>query len=345
MTNGRFWSSRDVKTVFYRCMLWILLIFTLPLLLGWFVLARPVFPVDRAGVDADIDPQRLEQQVRLLCERMAPRNCGNPENLDRTATYIHDLFQTAHARDVAYQPFTPDTFNNPNNNEYRNVRAFFGPKTPKRLVVGAHYDTVSDSVGADDNTSAVVGLLELARMLGQHDDLTLEVELVAFCLEEPPYFDTPWMGSAVHARSLVEQGTEIELMMCLEMIGYYSDHAMTQQLPLPFLYCYYPHRGNFLAVIGRLSDREPCKVKKAMRGCGLPVYSLNAPTILPGIDLSDHRNYWAAGYPAVMITDTAFYRNTFYHTVDDTPDILDYERMALAVKCIYAAVLRIAGAR
>lgn len=226
---------------------------------------------------------------------------------------------------------------------YRNVIAEFGPETEERIVVGAHYDAYHAFPGADDNASGVAGLLELAGLLAK-TNLPLRVELVAYTLEEPPYFHTPHMGSGVHAESLKRQGVKVRAMISLEMIGYFSDALDSQSFPVSVLRALYPSQGNFISVVGGVGDAMLVRrIKGAMRaGASLPVYSINAPRFVPGIDFSDHLSYWNAGYPAVMITDTAFYRNHNYHTHNDTAEKLDYRRMAMVVEGVAAAVLALA---
>jgi len=168
----------------------------------------------------------------------------------------------------------------------------------------------------------------------------MRVELVAYSLEEPPHFRTESMGSAVHAASLEAKKARVRAMISLEMIGCFSDEKDSQAYPLGVLKLLYPSTGNFIAVVGRIGGGRLVRVvKTAMRAATrLPVESINAPGFIPGIDFSDHLSYWEHGYPAVMVTDTAFYRNPRYHTSDDTPDTLDYERMALVVDGVVAAV-------
>jgi Zn-dependent M28 family amino/carboxypeptidase len=226
---------------------------------------------------------------------------------------------------------------------YRNVIAQLGPDTAERIVVGAHYDTAGPLPGADDNASGVAGLIELAHLLGKQQ-LPMRVELVAFTLEEPPYFRTTGMGSSVHAESLRKQNIRVRAMLCLEMIGYFSDVANSQHFPAAILQALYPSKGNFISVVGRFGEGLLVRrVKSAMRKASpLPVHSINAPSFVPGVDFSDQLNYWAAGYDAVMITDTAFYRNPNYHTAYDTAEKLDYKRMGRVVEGVYAAVLELA---
>ena len=150
--------------------------------------------------------------------------------------------------------------------------------------------------GSDDNASAVAGLLELAVLLGS-TPLETRVDLVAFTLEEPPYFNTEHMGSAVHARSLRKQNFAVRIMISLEMIGYFSDAPNSQRFPLPLMDLLYPPKGNFIAVIGKIGQGDVVRrMKKGMRtGSALPVYPFNAPASMPGINLSDHINYWNQG--------------------------------------------------
>jgi hypothetical protein len=314
----------------------VLIVFTVVLVAVWFWITQPLFsnPTPLATVSAG--PARLEAHVRMLSTQLHPRDEGHPENLDRAAAYIRAELQRARGV-VSEQPYEV------NGKTYRNVIASFGPETAERIVVGAHYDTAGPLPGADDNASGVAGLLELAQLLSSQQ-LPMRVELVAFTLEEPPYFRTAHMGSAIHAASLRKQGVNVRVMISLEMIGYFSDQPESQKFPASFLGAFYPSRGNFIGVVGTLGEGLLVRrVKKAMRGASpLPVYSINAPSSVPGVDFSDQLNYWNAGYDAVMITDTAFFRNQNYHTAYDTPEKLDYKRMAMVIEGVYAAVLVLA---
>ncbi len=305
---------------------------------AWFAVTQPIMFRGAAGANRPpVDVARLEAHVRMLSETFAPRDERHPENLDRVAAYLRQEFERANAAVVSEQPFES------RGQTYRNVIASFGPRTNEMIVVGAHYDTAGALPGADDNASGVAGLIELAYLLGRTPPAA-RVELVAFALEEPPYFRSPSMGSAVHAASLKSQGFAVRAMLSLEMIGYFSDQPDSQQYPVSVLKAFYPTRGNFIAVVGKIDQgRVVRRVKQAMlEASPLPVYSINAPRSIPGVDFSDHLNYWDEGYAALMITDTAFYRNRHYHTSADTPDILDYRRMAMVVQGVYAAVLSLA---
>jgi Zn-dependent M28 family amino/carboxypeptidase len=288
-----------------------------------------------------VDPARLEQHVRKLSVDLYPRSFDHFAHLNQAARYIEDQFKAAGA-EVSVQDVTVQDAH------YKNVIARFGPRTGPLMVIGAHYDSAGTETapmitgdthtpGADDNASGVAGLIELAHLLGRQAP-TRSIELVAYTLEEPPHFRTEHMGSAWHARALRREGREVALMLSLEMIGYFSDAAGSQSYPLPGMTLLYPDRGNFIALVGRFGGfAQSRRAKAIMQGASdLPVASLNAPPAVPGVDFSDHRNYWRAGYPALMVTDTAFMRNPNYHRAGDTADKLDYVRAAKVVQSVYA---------
>jgi Zn-dependent M28 family amino/carboxypeptidase len=273
----------------------------------------------------------------MLSEQYTPRDYKHTDNLDDAAAYIRAEFENTNGR-VSEQTYEVDSL------IYRNVILKLGPETQERIIVGAHYDAAGELPGADDNASGVAGLIELAQHLDRLS-LPLMVELVAYTLEEPPFFRTDQMGSAIHANHLKEQGIRVRIMISLEMIGYFSDENNSQHFPLSILKLLYPTKGNWIAVVGDMGSRAAvCRVKASMRrASSLPVYSINAPpSLVPGIDWSDHLNYRRNNYPGIMITDTAFLRNLNYHTEHDTFDHLDYKRMAMVVKGAYLAVLDIA---
>ncbi len=313
-----------------------LLILFLIVSFAWFIVTQPIFFQEKIETDVVVDPIRLEKHVNVLSEKFIPRDYKHPNNLDSVAFYIEKEFsQTGGA--VSLQNFEIDSTN------YNNVILQLGPKTEERIVIGAHYDAYGEYPGADDNASGVAGLIELARLL-EGIDLPIMIELVAYSLEEPPFFRTDKMGSAVHAADLKNSNIPIKLMISLEMIGYFSDEEKSQQFPLSILSLFYPTKGNWIGVVGDFSSfSEVRSVKAPMSGASdLPVYSFNAPPrFIPGIDWSDHLNYWNNEYPAIMITNTAYLRNRSYHTINDTADRLDYNRMALVVKGVYVAILDI----
>jgi hypothetical protein len=163
-------------------------------------------------------------------------------------------------------------------------------------------------------------------------------------LEEPPFFRSNNMGSAVYAKSLSESGAEVKLMIALEMIGYFSDEQGSQDYPSPLLGLYYPSAGNFIAIVDQMWSVQAQRMKKSMaRATELPVCSINAPGFIPGIDFSDHINFWHNGYPAVMVTDTAFYRNHAYHTNDDRAERLNYKKMAQVAYGVFDYVCKLSN--
>jgi hypothetical protein len=277
------------------------------------------------------DGAALRRHVEHLCTQATPRSPQTPSGLDRAADYIRAAFSLTRSR-ISEQRYAVGRGSS------RNIIARFGPPAGPLVVIGAHYDVFGGHPGADDNASGIAGLLELARLLDSRA-LTNPVELVAFSTEEPPHFGGPEMGSAVHVRSLQGTGTVVRAMICLEMIGYFTPRQPYSNLAL---YLSYPWKGDFVALVGRWQDRGLVRHgKRSFRGAtDVPVVSFTGPVGL-GSDLSDHRNYWAAGYSAVMVTDTAFWRNPNYHTAGDVPATLDYERMAGVVDGVLATVIHL----
>lgn len=294
------------------------------------VVTQPEFFEIESQTSSLIDERVLREHVYSLAKVLPPRS-DDPDKLDRSAEYIRDVLLSY--GDAKYQEFDVGGIT------YRNVVLRLGPEAGVLFVVGAHYDAAGGLPGADDNASGVAGLLELGRVLSR-TALRGPVELVAYALEEPPYFGTRDMGSYRHAARLKAEGREPTLMLSLEMIGYFRDEPGSQTYPLPGLRYLYSNRGDFISVIGRL--REIAAVRKIKRlfraNTDLPIYSLTAPPLVPGMTFSDHLNYWSHGFNAVMITDTAFMRNPNYHTASDTPDTLDYSRMAKVVEGVYGVV-------
>jgi len=282
-----------------------------------------------------VDVGTLQAHVDVLTEGLG--GFRNPEHfqiLERAAEYIRAQLE-GFGYDVDDQEFQVEGVT------YRNLVAGFGPLDAPIVVFGAHYDVCGDQPGADDNASAVAGLLEVARLLQVHrPEISYRIELVAFSLEEPPFFRTENMGSAIHAQSLIERGADVQAMICLEMIGFFDDRPGSQTFPAPGLGLLYSTTGNGIVVVGDVKSRRLTgDVKGRMAGASsIPVYSINAPASVPGLDFSDHLNYWQKGWPAVMITDTAFYRNPNYHEPTDTAETLDYPRMAEVIKGVFVAV-------
>ena len=324
-----------VKGVF-RVLVVVFVILVVAVIGVWVGLRQPNTGAIAMPVSSRSDPDALRRHVTALSTELAPRSFRNRENLLKIADYIKREFEAAGA-DVRCREYFAESGGS-GETEQTNVVARFGGSSGPLVVVGAHYDTFGELPGADDNASGVAGLLELGRLLGAHEPQG-PVELVAYSTEEPPFFGSEQMGSALHALDLAEGNTQVTAMICLEMIGYFVPR---QPAEIPALKLVYPHHGFFAAVVGRWADRGLARVvKKCFRGASdLPVVSYSGPTSI-GADLSDHRNYWQHGYPAVMITDTAFMRNPNYHTGGDTADTLDYVRMAQVVDGVFNSVLHL----
>ncbi|HEX8561448.1 MAG TPA: M28 family peptidase [Flavobacterium sp.] len=278
---------------------------------------------------------RLYNDVEFLTELRPYRNYRNVDSLNKVCDYVRLEFAAA-GFDVQDQTWKIDGI------EYTNVIGTYNKGKQKRLIVGAHYDVCGDQPGADDNASAVAGLLETARLLGEsRPELDYQIDLVAFCLEEPPFFASHQMGSYVHAKSLHDQNADLIGMICFEMIGYFSDEPNSQSFPDPALAEIYPHTANFIIVVG-ISEFHDFneRVKSLMsEKSEVDVQSISFPSENGLAGLSDQRNYWKFGYPALMINDTSFIRNPNYHLKSDTIETLDFEKMTEVVTGAYHAIV------
>ncbi len=269
-------------------------------------------------------PEMMRVHVDSLCNDSVFRTWNNPKELTRAGNYIFNVLRS-------YSEKTTKQVFRDNRNEYFNVVSSYGPENAPRLIIGAHYDVCGNQAGADDNASGVSALLELGRILAKVEpELNIRIDLVGFTLEEPPFFRDFMMGSAVHARSLKKDSAEVLGMLSIEMIGYYSEERGSQDYPVSIMKLFYPTKANYISCVGKLGEGK--FVRKSRRGLKkqetVKVKSVLAPAKIPGIDFSDHLNYWAEGYKAAMITDTSFYRNVNYHLPSDLPETLNYEKMA-----------------
>ena len=278
--------------------------------------------------------KRLEQHVRTLAAM--DRHWTSP-GLERAAHYIESQLKM-----IGLKPH--NQIFRARERPFRNIIARLGPQSGPLVVVGAHYDTFGHLPGADDNASGVAGVLELARLLRAYESrLKVRVELAAWPLEEPPFFRTPSMGSYHHAAALMAKKVPVHSMISIEMIGYFSDAPNSQSFPIPMMQAMYPTVGRFITFVGRPQDAAVIGPMRAtFKALGLiPTETVIAPASIQGIDFSDHLNFWAMGYPAMMLTDTSFFRNHHYHTSKDTPDRLDYVRMSAVVSSLAEAILRL----
>jgi len=276
----------------------------------------------------------LYKVVTALAQEIGVRTHLDVDKLGRCADAIAGEFNSFGFK-TTRQPVPID------GNTYQNIIAErAGNASPEKiLIVGAHYDTVRTTPGADDNASGVAGLLALARTFAGVT-MSKTVRFVAFALEEPPFFRTRNMGSYHYARSLKKNREKVEGMICLEMIGFFSDREGSQQYPFPLLRRKFPTKGNYIAMVGNMRSKRFTKTtaESFIKAVDLPVVTLNAPPIVIGIDFSDHWSFGKFGYTALMVTDTAFYRNPHYHAATDLPETLDYNRMAKVVRGLTAAV-------
>jgi Zn-dependent M28 family amino/carboxypeptidase len=211
------------------------------------------------------------------------------------------------------------------------------------IVVGGHYDSVVSCPGANDNGTGVAATLALARALADSRP-SRTLRFVFFVNEEPPFFQTADMGSRVYARRCRQRGEDIRAMVCLETIGYYSDEKGSQHYPPP-LGLLYPSTGDFIAFVGNFGSRRLVRqvVGSFRRHARFPSEGGAVPGVIPGIGWSDHWAFWKEGYPALMVTDTAPFRYPHYHRATDTPDKIDYERMARVVSGLEAVVRDLTG--
>lgn len=296
-------------------------------------LVRSVSSIEPAFLPTD--PGALHSHVVALCG-CSPRHATAP-GLNQAAEYVRSRLART-GRPVEVQSFER------NGKTYRNFFVSFGPQDGERIIVGAHYDGRDDTPGADDNASAVAVLLELATHFTSVP-MGTRLDLAAYTLEEINPGLPALQGSMEHAQRLRQEGVHVKLMIALEMVGYFDDQPGRQKYPFPLMKWFYPGAGNFLAVVGSFRELPWVYrlVRKLRKATPLPFYGLAAPRWVPGIEHSDHQSFWNRGYPAVMVTDTAYLRNPHYHQSTDTPATLDFIRMAHATDALRACLTSIVG--
>ena len=295
-------------------------------------------PDSHENIVTPVTAPALERHVRKLAGEIGERHVFRPRSLADARDYIHHCWE-AEGYAVETQEY-----------EARDIPCanlsvtLPGTRLPGQVVLmGAHYDTVQDSPGADDNASGVAALLELSRRLAACR-LRRTIRLVAFVNEEWPFFYGGKMGSAVYARAARQRNENIRVMFSLEMLGCYIDEPRTQRYP-PFLGRGRPNRGDFIAFVANLRSRP--LLNKALAAfkasTDFPVEGTATFGWLPGVSWSDHLSFWRLGYAALMVTGTAFYRYRHYHSPEDTPEKLDYVRMAVAVEGLAEMLVRLAN--
>jgi len=281
----------------------------------------------------------LQRHVQALAGEIGVRSDETYPNVQRAAAYIERRL-----KDLGYAVLSQEY--TARNRSYRNIEATL-PGVPGHahevVILGAHYDTAEGAPGADDNASGVAGVLELARIFAEERQART-IRFVFFPNEEPPSFPTADMGSRQYATAARASNDQIVAMLSIESIGYYDMDTGSQRYPFP-LNLAYPNVGDFIGFVSNLKSRSLLhRAIGAFRAhATLPTQGAAAPAWVPGVWWSDHWSFWRVGYPAIMITDTAPYRNPFYHTPEDTPDKLDYDRMARVVHGLTHVVRALAG--
>lgn len=308
----------------------VLIVFTTFSNRGWRPASLYEYSVDDETM---ILAENLKEHVYKLSHVIGDRSVFQYESLNKARDYIFESL-----KGFGYKPKLQSY--NISEKEVSNIIAVKpGTSNPDEIIIiGAHYDTCFNP-GADDNASGVAGLLELAGML--YDLPTCRtIKFIAFTCEEPPFFRTEDMGSRVYARKARQEGENIKAVLIMEMIGYYLQEPGSQQYP-PFLGPFYPNRGNFIAVAGNFQSGRLVRdiVRNFKKTNNFPIESVIMFGFFGGIDFSDHWSFWKEGYPAAMITDTAFYRNPNYHKASDTYDTLDYNSMAEVIKGLKGVLL------
>ncbi len=298
------------------------------------MLTQPTGTAKRQGPRVSVEAATLERLVRAVA---VPRDYRDTATLDRIAALISQELQG-----LGLAP-TMQTFTAAGRT-YRNVHVLIGDPSVPRVVVGAHYDSCEPLPAADDNASGVAVVLELARLFAQHRPPSA-VELSFWPLEEPPFFRTESMGSFVHAQSLAQSRTPVKAMLSIESVGYFRTEPGSQHFAVPGAKLLLNDVGEDIYVVSDFSAIGLLRtVKRAMRSSStVPVRSITAPKFIPGVDWSDHQGFLLHGFPAVMITDTAPNRNPNYHQPTDTPDTLDYPRMAQVAQGLFEAVWALAS--
>jgi len=295
--------------------------------------------------------QNLRSHVEFLCWSAGPRNYEYMAGMSKAVEMISGKFREL-GYEVRLSPVPLSSWSPPARSpEFWNIVAEKeGRCRPQEIViVGAHYDTVAGTgtLGADDNASGVAGVLELARLISA-ENTERTVRFIAFANEEPPFFHTEQMGSMAYARTCLASGEKVVAMICLEMIGYYDSRPGSQQYPPPLgalLEGIYPSEGNFIAMVSDWRSRPLLHrtIASFRAAAEFPSEGVSLPGWIPGVNWSDHYSFWEHGYPAIMVTDTAMYRNRRYHTTSDTPESLNYDAMSRVVCGLKHSVLSIAS--
>jgi hypothetical protein len=308
-------------------------------LFWWFGMRMPGKNVSTAGPlspDEIALREELRANVQKLAGEIGERNMWHYAKLNAAADFIEDSFSRIGLRarrdtyEIGGQPC-------------HNIEAEIPGNGPDIIVIGAHYDSVFGSPGANDNGTGAAAVLALAKRFATRETEqsppptpNKTLRFVAFVNEEPPYFLSGEMGSQVYARRCKERGDKISAMISLETIGYFSDAPNSQTYPSPGLGLFYPQVGNFIGFVSNVKSRALLRrvITLFRKHAKIPSEGASLPAFIPGVSWSDQWSFWQHGYPAIMVTDTALFRYPYYHSSNDTPDKLDYDRFALVVSGI-----------
>jgi Zn-dependent M28 family amino/carboxypeptidase len=295
----------------------------------------PFLPLSEEEKDIS---RNLRNHVFMLADEIGERNIWQPAKLHAAAEYIHNVWQEQ-GFDVKHQGYEARGVESANL-----IIEMKGISLPDEIVlVGAHYDSVLGSPGANDNGSGVGALLELSRLLAGRKKLARTVRLVAFTNEEPPFFLHGNMGSRIHAARSRAMNENIVGMLSLETMGFYSEVPGSQEYPFPFSF-FYPHTANFIGFVGNIRSRHLVKLSLAAfrQTTRFPSEATAAPGWITGIGWSDHWSFWREGYRAIMVTDTAFFRYEPYHTRQDTAEKIHYDRLARVTRGLAEVIAELA---
>jgi hypothetical protein len=306
-------------------------------LLWWFGMRMPGKNVSKPGPlspDEIALREELRANVQKLAGEIGERNMWHYAKLNAAADFIEDSFSRVGLRtrrdsyEMRGQPC-------------HNIEAEITGNRPGVIVIGAHYDSVFGSPGANDNGTGAAAVLALAKRFAarekeqnpQEGRTNKTLRFVTFVNEEPPYFLSGEMGSQVYARRCKERGDNISAMISLETIGYFSDAPNSQTYPSPGLGLFYPKVGNFIGFVSNVKSRALLRrvVTLFRKNAKIPSEGASLPAFIPGVSWSDQWSFWQQGYPAIMVTDTAPFRYPYYHSSNDTPDKVDYDRFTLVV--------------
>jgi Peptidase family M28 len=318
-------------------------------LLWWFGMRMPGKNVSAAGPlspDEVVLREELRANVQKLAGEIGERNMWHYAQLNAAADFIEDSFSRTglRTRRESYQM---------RGQSCHNIETEIPGNRPEIIVIGAHYDSVFGSPGANDNGSGAAAVVVLAQRFAARETErnppgrtpNKTVRFVAFVNEEPPYFLSGEMGSLVYARRCKERGDKISAMISLETIGYFSDAPNSQTYPSPGLSVFYPKVGNFIGFVSNVKSRAVLRRVIALfrKNAKIPSEGASLPAFIPGVSWSDQWSFWQNGYPAIMVTDTAPFRYPYYHSSNDTPDKLDYDRFTLVVSGMEKVIQELAN--